>query len=101
MTWNAYCRQNCRIIDKSVDGPTLFGGTGGRLALPRLELFEALAQEPRFVGVAHGAALEQPAEHDARRLELVHVLEDEDLHLPRPERDVDRSRVALDRGAVA
>src|SRR5207244_5899148 len=47
------------------------------------------------------AAFEQAAQKDTRGLELVHVLEDEDLHLSRPERYVRRTRVAVDRRCVA
>src|SRR6185312_7149895 len=61
-----------------------------RLALSlktRLERVQTLPQETTFFRVADTPGGEHPAKHDASRLELVHVLQDEDLHLFCPERD--------------
>src|SRR5438874_3226541 len=68
------CRHDCRGFD----------GLLRAARAPALELLELLAQEARFVGVVDRPAFEHAPEHDAGGLELVHVLEDEDLHLPRP-----------------
>src|SRR3989449_10388755 len=63
----------------------------------RLQLVESLLEEAGLGGIADGPFCEQPADHDLRRLQLAHVLEDEDLHLLGPQREVLRSRVAVDR----
>src|SRR3954471_16362651 len=51
---------------------------------PRFELFQPVGEEARLGRIADRAARQQSAEHDAGGLELVHVLEDEDLHVLRP-----------------
>src|SRR5258706_8600495 len=61
-----------------------------------LQLLQALAQKAGLGRVADGAAFEQAAKENPRRCELVHVLEDEDFHLPRPERHVGGLRIAID-----
>src|SRR5258706_14990881 len=61
-----------------------------------LQLLQALAQEAGLGRVADGAAFEQAAKENPRRRELVHVLEDEDFHLPRPQRHVGGLRIAID-----
>src|SRR6266852_3433504 len=66
----------------------------------RLQLVESLLEESGLGGIADGPFCEQPADHDLRRLQLVQVLEDEDLHLLGPQRDVLRSRVVVDRRGV-
>src|SRR6266850_4841972 len=86
------CRQICRALDR------LAARLRGE---PPLQLLEALAQEAGFRGVVDSAALEQAAEKNASRLELVHVLEDEDLHLLRPERHIGRTGMAVDCRRIA
>src|SRR5262249_34392267 len=88
--------QKRRKHDKSVETSTSPSARN-----PRLELLEALAQETQLGGIVDGAALEHAAEHDSRGVELVHVLENEDLHLARPERHVRGARVLLQGGSVA
>src|SRR5215213_10307195 len=79
---------------RSVEMPTR--PSGARHLAPGFERFEALLEEGDLRRVGDPSAREQPAQHDARGLELVHVLEDEDFHLPRPERHVGRGGAALD-----
>src|SRR5438067_1688701 len=76
------------------------GPTSAALQAP-LKLAQASLQEPRLFRVLDRPAVEQAAQKDAGGLELIHVLEDEDLHLSRPERDVGRARVAVDGGGIA
>src|SRR2546425_1818581 len=67
----------------------------------RLQLFQPLIQESQFGRVLDGPALEVPPDDQAGGFQLVHVLEDEDLHLLRPEGNVVGDGVALDRLSVA
>src|SRR5256885_2930240 len=67
----------------------------------RYRLAEPLLEESGLGGIADGPFCEQPADHDLRRLQLAHVLEDEDLHLPGPQGDVLRRRVMVDRRGEA
>src|SRR5690348_10429150 len=71
--------------------------TGGSL----LHLLQSPGQELRLARVLDVAAGEHATEQDTRGLELVHVLENEDFHLPRPEGHVRRARVAVDRRGIA
>src|SRR5258706_10330601 len=66
-----------------------------------LQLLQALAQKAGLGRVADGAAFEQAAKENPRRCELVHVLEDEDFHLPRPERHVGGLRIAIDGRSIS
>src|SRR5258707_10078139 len=61
-----------------------------------LQLLQPLAQKAGLGRVADGAAFEQAAKENPRRRELVHALEDEDFHLPRPEWHVGGLRIAID-----
>src|SRR3954468_20127813 len=65
------------------------------------ELLEPPSEELRLARVLDVAARQHAAEEDAGGLELVHVLEDEHFHLPRPERHVRRARIAVDGRGVA
>src|SRR5712691_8553405 len=65
------------------------------------QLFQALIQESQFGRVLDGPALEVPPDDEAGGFQLVHVLEDEDLHLLRPEGNVVGDGVALDRSSIA
>src|SRR5689334_21322608 len=98
MIWKGFWKEFRRIVDRPVRSSTVLAG-----ALPhaRLQVLEPLGEESRLGRIADLAAREEAAEHDARRFELVHVLEDEDLHLPRPQRYVGRARVAVDRRGIA
>src|SRR6266705_1793182 len=73
-------------------------GPAGR---SRLQLFQALIEESQFGLVLDGPALEVPPGDQAGGVHLGHVLEDEDLHLLRPEGNVVGDGVALDRLSVA
>src|SRR5574339_1314316 len=66
-----------------------------------LELLEALLEKTQLGRIGELAALEQARDQDLGRLELVHVLEDEDLHLQCPGRHARAARVALERLGVA
>src|SRR6266853_3796486 len=65
------------------------------------QLFQALVKESQFGRVLDGPVLEVPPDDQAGGFQLVHVLEDEDLHLLRPEGNVVGDGVALDRPSVA
>src|ERR1700741_4027549 len=73
----------CRRGPRSVEIPT--GASGARQLAALTELFQALPEEGGLGGIGDLPARQQPAEHDARRLDFVHVFEDEDLHLFSPE----------------
>src|SRR6185369_12526215 len=68
---------------------------------PLLELPQPPFEETPLVRVLDVPMLQQPAEEDARGLQLVHVLQDEDLHVPRPRRHIARGARAVDRGGIA
>src|SRR5438105_9742119 len=74
-----------------VSEPTLLPG----FRQPGLELLEPLLEKPQLRRVVDPAALQKIPEHDFCRLELVHVLQDEDLHLLRPQRHLRVGGVAL------
>src|SRR3954468_12353221 len=65
------------------------------------ELEQPLFEKADFRRIVNPAALEQADDHRACRLELVHVLQDENLHLLRPRWHVRVGGVALDRLSVA
>src|ERR1044072_6817127 len=70
-------------------------------SLPRRELLQPLLEKADFRRVVDPPALEEAHDHGLGGLELVYVLEDEDLHLLCPRRDVRVGGVALDRARVA
>src|SRR3954464_6257743 len=88
----------CRVVEISTN---LSGRATSAARGPLLELLQAAGEELGLLRVGDGAALEQSAEHDAGPFELVHVLEDEELHLPRPQRHAGRARLALDGRRIA
>src|SRR6185503_12860747 len=89
----------CRRGPASVEMPT--GASGARQLAALTERFQPLLEEGGFGRIGDLSARQQPAEHDARRLDFIHVFEDEDLHLPRPERHVRRGGVPVDRRGIA
>src|SRR3954451_24075245 len=84
-----------RIHDTVVDSMTVLGCS---TALQRLQ---SLLQKAQLRRVSDLSAKEQVANHDLRRLELVHVLEDEDAHLSRPRRQIGRGSVFLHRRCIS
>src|SRR6185295_3721078 len=89
----------CRRGPASVEMPT--DASAARQLGALTELFQPLLEEGGLGRVGDLPARQQPAEHDARSLDFVHVFEDEDLHLPRPERHFGRGGVPVDRRGVA
>src|SRR4051812_13458314 len=66
-----------------------------RVGGPALEFPQVQLEVAGLFRVPEGAAFQEAAEHDLGRLELIHVLEDEDLHLPRPQRHPGHAAGAL------
>src|SRR4051812_37074556 len=95
MAWSAVCKHFRRIIDRFVR-PSTASSARAPLQLPH-----APAEKTRLRRIGDLPALEETTEQDARSLELVHVLEDEDLHLARPQRHVGGVRMTGDRGRIA
>src|SRR5947199_396090 len=98
MLWKGFCKGFRQIIDNRVRPSTLLLRLSPQ---PLLQVLESLGEEARLRRVADLAARQEAAQHDARGLELVHVLEDEDFHLARPQRDLGRARIAIDGRGVA
>src|SRR5689334_117976 len=65
------------------------------------QLLQTTGEELGFLRVLDVAASEHAAEEDAGGFKLVHVLQDEHFHLPRPQRNIGRARVTIDGGGVA
>src|SRR3990170_5323091 len=92
----------CRKHDKFDEIVTfhLFSGPLASRLQTCLDVPQPLVQKTNFTAVANGPAREKPTDHDARGLELVHVLQDEDLHLLCPQRHIGAGGVLLDGGGV-
>src|SRR3954447_6479455 len=90
IAWTLMIQRFCRECDRSRPASVSPG-----------ELDQPLFEKADFGRIVNPAALEQADDHRACRLELVHVLQDEDLHLLGPRRNVGVGGVALHRLGVA
>ena len=98
-----FSRGLCREPDES-DGITTFRLFSEELALGLqtcLNIPQPLVQKADFSRIADGPAGQEPADHDPRGLQFVHVLQDEDFHLLRPQGHIGAVGVLLDGGGVA
>src|SRR3954469_8126109 len=90
IAWTLMIQRFCRECDRSRPASVSPG-----------ELDQPLFEKTDFRRIVNPAALEQADDHRACRLELVHVLQDENLHLLSPRWHVRVGGVALDRLSVA
>src|SRR3954469_898142 len=90
IAWTLMIQRFCRECDRSRPASVSPG-----------ELDQPLFEKTDFRRIVNPATLEQADDHRAGRLELVHVLQDENLQLLRPRWDFRVGGVALDRLGVA